>query len=168
MSLVHDLYRHMSWADATVWDTVVRLPAAPDQRVRGLMFHLHLTQHAFLKLWCGERVVLPEIAAFPTPESLRAWGRDFHQEVLPFLAALDGAALDQPRKVPWAKLFGEKLGRPPSGTTLGETLFQVPFHSTYHRGQVNARLRACELDPPLVDYIAWIWFGRPDPIWPTT
>ena len=42
---------------------------------------------------------------------------------------------------------------------------QVASHSTYHRGQVNARLREVGGTPPLVDYIAWIWFGRPAPNW---
>ena len=36
-------------------------------------------------------------------------------------------------------------------------------HSTYHRGQVNARLREIGAEPPLVDYIAWLWFDRPAP-----
>jgi uncharacterized damage-inducible protein DinB len=44
-------------------------------------------------------------------------------------------------------------------------MIQVATHSTYHRGQVNARLREVGGEPPLVDYIAWIWFGRPAPEW---
>jgi uncharacterized damage-inducible protein DinB len=40
------------------------------------------------------------------------------------------------------------------------------MHSTYHRGQVNARLRELGIEPPLTDYIAWIWFGRPEAEWP--
>ena len=47
--------------------------------------------------------------------------------------------------------------------TLAETALQVAMHSTYHRGQVNARLRQIGGEPPLVDFIAWIWFGRPAP-----
>jgi uncharacterized damage-inducible protein DinB len=51
-------------------------------------------------------------------------------------------------------------------TTVAETMLQVTFHSAYHRGQVSARLREVGVEPPLVDYIAWIWFGRPDAPWP--
>ncbi len=29
----------------------------------------------------------------------------------------------------------------------------------------DARLRDVGGEPPLVDYIAWIWFGRPAPAW---
>jgi uncharacterized damage-inducible protein DinB len=42
---------------------------------------------------------------------------------------------------------------------------QVISHSGYHRGQVNARLRAVDGKPTLVDYIAWIWFDRPTARW---
>jgi len=41
----------------------------------------------------------------------------------------------------------------------------VALHSLYHRGQVNARLREVGGTPPLVDYIAWLWFGRPAAEW---
>lgn len=54
---------------------------------------------------------------------------------------------------------------PPEALTdakLKEKLHQV---STYHRGQANSRLRELGGKPPLVDYIAWIWFGRPAPRW---
>jgi uncharacterized damage-inducible protein DinB len=67
--------------------------------------------------------------------------------------------------MPWVKSFEAQLGRTFSTPTLGETIFQVTSHSTYHRGQVNARLREVGGNPPLVDYIAWIWFGRPTPNW---
>jgi uncharacterized damage-inducible protein DinB len=59
------------------------------------------------------------------------------------------------------KRLGTKFAEP----TLAQTIFQVTSHSTYHRGQVNARLREVGAEPPLVDYIAWVWFGKPDPDW---
>ena len=49
---------------------------------------------------------------------------------------------------------------------MAETCLQVCSHSTYHRGQVNARLREIGAEPPLVDYIAWLWFERPAADWP--
>jgi uncharacterized damage-inducible protein DinB len=67
--------------------------------------------------------------------------------------------------MPWVRSFEAQLGRTLSTPTLAETIFQVTSHSTYHRGQVNARLREVGGEPPLVDYIAWIWFGRPEPSW---
>lgn len=39
------------------------------------------------------------------------------------------------------------------------------WRATYHRGQVNTWLRELGLEPPLVDFIAWVWFGKPAPDW---
>ena len=41
--------------------------------------------------------------------------------------------------------------------TSAETAPHVAMHTTHHRGQVNARLRELGAEPPLVDYIAWLW-----------
>jgi uncharacterized damage-inducible protein DinB len=43
----------------------------------------------------------------------------------------------------------------------------VPMHSQYHRGQVNARLKEVGGVPPNVDYILWVWVGRPVGLWPS-
>jgi uncharacterized damage-inducible protein DinB len=71
--------------------------------------------------------------------------------------------MTRPVVMPWAEEAARQRGMTPRRPTLAETVFQVTSHSTYHRGQVNARLRAVGGEPPLVDYIAWIWFGRPEP-----
>jgi uncharacterized damage-inducible protein DinB len=68
-------------------------------------------------------------------------------------------------EMPWARTLEARIGRSVTMPTLGETIQQVASHSTYHRGQINARLRDVGGEPPLVDYIAWIWFGRPAPEW---
>jgi uncharacterized damage-inducible protein DinB len=67
----------------------------------------------------------------------------------------------QLKPLPWSSMVEKRLGRPPGITTIGETALQVALHSTYHRGQVNARLRELGGEPPLVDYIAWLWQGKP-------
>jgi len=65
--------------------------------------------------------------------------------------------------IPWAKRYAKEEA---AAATLGDTLLQVPMHSTYHRGQVNARIRELGGEPPLVDYIVWVWLGRPAAEWP--
>jgi uncharacterized damage-inducible protein DinB len=42
---------------------------------------------------------------------------------------------------------------------------QVVLHSTHHRGQIVARVRELGGNPPLVDYIGWIWLGKPAAAW---
>jgi uncharacterized damage-inducible protein DinB len=73
--------------------------------------------------------------------------------------------LARPLVMPWVAQYEQQLGRTFDVATVGETACQVVSHSTHHRAQVNGRLRAVGGDPPLVDFIAWIWFGRPAPPW---
>ena len=68
-------------------------------------------------------------------------------------------------KLPWADIVERELGRQPESISVSETMLQIPMHSQYHRGQINARLRAVGGEPPRVDYIVWIWLGRPQADW---
>ncbi len=165
LDLFQDLFRHMEWADAAVWRAVLSSSAAAnDERIKNWLHHIHMVQHAFINVWreqphsanAGSELALAEL-----PE----WGGQFHQLAAGYLQTLSEEDLDSPMVMPWAKYLTKHLGRDPDGTTKGETILQVAEHSTYHRGQVNARLRELGSEPPLVDYIAWIWFGKPAVDW---
>ncbi len=164
---LNDLFRHMEWADAAVW-TAVRAgeAASTDAKLRETLHHIHVVQHAFLQLWRG---VAREKMSFPTFDALdplMAWGQAYYGEVFDHLGTLTNERISDPMPTPWADLVEKQIGRRPETATIGETARQVAFHSLYHRGQVNARLRELGGEPPLVDYIAWVWLGRPTPIWP--
>jgi uncharacterized damage-inducible protein DinB len=162
-----DLYRHMEWADAAVWTALLASEKAEaDQKLRNYFYHLHLVQRAFLRVWRGE----PREAPYPTfvdARSLMSWGRSYYGEAFAHLANVGDDILSRPMSLPWATMVEQRLGRAPEATTIGETALQVPFHTTYHRGQIAARLREVGGEPPLVDYIAWLWLGRPAPDWPS-
>jgi len=167
IDLLRELIRHMEWADAEVWRAVMaREAAANDARVRNLLTHLHVVQRLFLILWTKQPLDparrQPE---FATAADLLAWARTYYGEANHFLDALDENRLKEEVPMPWAKALEAQIGRPAVMPTLGETIQQVSSHSTYHRGQINARLREVGGEPPLVDYIAWIWLGRPTPNW---
>lgn len=165
---LREMMRQAEWADARVWSAVLALPVALDDAgVRDRLHHVHQVQWAYLAIWRGEPLRLPELSSFADAEALRGWGREFHREAAAYLDALgaDGAD-DVTREIrfPWADRLVEHFGaaRP---ATFGETVVQVASHSTYHRGQIGARLRELGGEPPLTDFIAWIWEGRPAPAW---
>jgi uncharacterized damage-inducible protein DinB len=167
--VIRDLYRHMEWADAHVWRAAEETAgAAADPVLRARLHHIHLVQRAFLSVWNGKPFDRREVAEFADLDALREWGRGYFPEVEVFLAALEDRDLDAVLELPWAVHLTELLGHAPAVTTLRDTLLQVAAHSTYHRGQVNLRLRELGTTPPLVDYIAWIWQGRPAAEWPAT
>ena len=162
-----DLYHHMQWADAAVWTSVLASEDGPtDAQLRESLYHLHVVQRAFLRAWRGE----PRETPYPTfadAVELARWARSYYDEVLPYLAAQEEEKLAEPMPLAWASMVEQRLGRAPHTTSIGDTLLQVTLHSLYHRGQVNARLRQIGGTPPLVDYIAWVWLGRPAAEWPT-
>lgn len=162
-----DLYRHMEWADATAWSSLLASESGrADEKLRDCLYHLHVVQRAFLRTWRGE----PRETPYPTfndAQSLMRWGRAYYDEAFAYLRTLSDEKLSEPMPLAWASMVEQRLGRAPEVTTIGETVLQVALHSMYHRGQVNARLRSIGVEPPLVDYIAWVWLGRPPADWPT-
>lgn len=166
MKALIDLYRHMEWADASVWAALLASAGGRDDaKIRGYFHHLHVVQHAFLRVWRGEPGDAP-YPAFDDAPSLMLWGRGYYGEALVHLGTLTDERLSEPMSVAWAAMVERAMGRPPEATTVGETVLQVALHSLYHRGQINARLREVGGEPPAVDYIAWVWLGRPAPGWP--
>jgi uncharacterized damage-inducible protein DinB len=169
LGLIRDLYRQMEWADAAVWRTIFEdtasTPAGEDPDLKGLLYHLHLVQNGFLSVWRAEPFAPPEAATLDA-SGIARWARGYHREVAGFLSGLKESDLDRPAPLPWAGEYTAEKGEEPHSTSLGETLVQVAMHSTHHRGQVCARLRQSGLEPPLVDYIGWLWFGKKAAEWP--
>jgi uncharacterized damage-inducible protein DinB len=166
--ILQQLVRHMEWADALVWRAVLAHPAAhADARTHERLHHVHMVQWAYLGIWRGERPDLPKAEAFPDLPSLHAWGRRFYPEADRYFETLAEAALSDRVDFPWAARLAARFGEV-HPVTLGEAVLQLASHSTYHRGQINARLREISGEPPLTDFIAWIWQGRPAPDWTDT
>jgi uncharacterized damage-inducible protein DinB len=157
---------HMGWADALIWSEVLDLPAAvDDERTRCLLHHVHLVHWAYLQLWRGERVDLRELAEFPDLPAVLRWGRAYYAALPGFIGTLEPADLERPIAFPWATELAEHYGEI-HPTSVRQSLVQIPMHSAYHRGQVNTRIRELGGEPPLTDFVAWTWAGRPAAVWP--
>ncbi len=166
LGLIRDLLRHMEWADAIVWRAVLASSSATtDDVTKTRLHHIHMVQRAFLNVWRE----VPHSANAGTDLDLVAlakWGREYHGSLGEYVGDLTESDLDKPVVLPWAKFLTKELGRDPAAASFAETMVQVSAHSTYHRGQINARLRELGAEPPLTDFIAWIWFGKPEADWP--
>ncbi len=167
LDVIRDLFRHMEWADASVWRALLRNDAArADASMHERLHHIHLVQHAFFTLWREERLDLPEASTFADLPALGRWARGYYRSLTPQLDLFEDVMLTRVLHIPWSARFMKPFGREAAGVTVGESMLQVASHSTNHRGQVNMRLREMGGDAPLVDYIAWLWLGRPDHVWP--
>ena len=164
---LQNLYRHMEWADAAVWEAVFKSESArADEKLRGYFYHLHLVQHSWLRAWRGEAADAP-FPTFSDCESVYEWGRRYYDVIFAHFKQLTDAGIAEAMKLPWGDFVEKQLGRAPAPITIGETMQQIPLHSLYHRGQINARLREVGGEPPTVDYIVWIWLEKPRAKWPS-
>lgn len=157
------LLAHAEWADALIWKSVLAA-GAEDADLREKLHHLHMVQEQYLRIWRQRPVHPPDLASFPTLAALGDWARGFYRELPSFLDSLLPGAAAQEVRLPWADHLAERfeVARP---VTWAETVLQVVMHSGYHRGQVARRLRELGAEPPLTDFIAWIWMGRPAADW---
>ena len=169
VELFRDLYPYMEWADATVWRVALASDAGrQDEKVRELLHHLHLVQRLFLALWTNQSPVAiaqSKASDFTQLLELKAWAHSYYGEVRGFLETADSSILERRLVMPWVKEYEAQLGMTFKEPSIGETMFQVVNHTTHHRAQVNARLRVVGAEPSVVDYIGWVWFGRPAANW---
>jgi len=160
-SLLRDLYAHQVWADAEHWRAIGSQAAARDDTaIRDRLHHITLVQRLFL--WAvGNRqdaFGFTKSEEFPSFDALRTYAREHHDRLAQAVAAMTDARLAESIAIPW-------LPDPPLSLTVAEALTQAAMHTHYHRGQNATRLRELGGEPPMNDYIYWLWKGRPEPIW---
>jgi len=156
----------MTWADTEVWEKVFTFSAAQnDERIKKLLYHLHQVQYAFFSLWNNTPIELPKSETFPDLKSIAKWGFDYHQKLNDFLSSQNELDKDKSIQIPWSVFMERRIGKKVVPATLEETMLQTAMHSTYHRAQVNTRLREIGGEPPSVDFIIWVWLGKPKADW---
>lgn len=156
------LIEHMKWADAEVWKKVISFPAAEnDDKIKKLLYHIHQVQYAFLSLWNNASIELPKAENFKDLKSIAKWGFDYQQKLNVFLSSDITKKKDMIVEIPWAKFMERRTGKRVVSATFEETMIQVASHSSYHRGQINTRFRELGGEPPSVDFIVWVWLGKP-------
>ena len=161
LNQLKDLYAHMEWADAQIWNTIeANSDAQSDEALRERLFHIHMTQCLFLKSWRNEEIVYEKANAYPTFEAVKKLMEGYYQDLPVFVDSLTDSDLAQPMVMPWVRFFERRLGQPAVDTTLGETMYQIASHSVHHRAQVNLQLREHGSEPPFIDYIVWALVGQ--------
>ena len=159
------LLTHMEWADAHSWRAVRDLRTAlTDERLKFLFHHIHLVQSVYLQAWRGDPFQMTELSAYADLAAIEGWARPYYREVAAYANAVDDAKFAQPVDFPWSAMIVEKFGKA-LPVTLSESAWQVFSHTTYHRGQIATRIRELGGDPPLVDFLVWVWGGKPAPDW---
>ena len=154
---LRDLLRHEAWADARLLQALESCSGAwDDSTIREKLHHSHTVQMVYLALLRDEPLDLEKLQRpFSSFGDLRASVKEYHRSVGPMFESLSPDDLERivVLNVP---------GHPERRNTVREALLQVATHSHYHRAQLATRLRELGGDPPLTDFIVWVWDGRPD------
>ncbi len=159
------LISHMEWADAQIWKSVLSLPSLHhDDWLKEHLHHYHSTQWAYGQILLKLPLMVPELSAFPDIRSLGLWVRRFYGEVSPKLAGCSEEQYQQNVEFPFAEKVAERLGSV-SPATVGESIIQLALHSAHHRGQIVVKLREAGGEPPVTDFIAWVWMRCPAADW---
>jgi uncharacterized damage-inducible protein DinB len=108
--------------------------------------------------------VLTELSAYPNLAAIETWARPFYPLASAYAQTIEESRLVEPVDFPWKAMIIEKMGRM-LPVTLSESTWQVFLHTSYHRGQISTRIRELGGEPPLIDYLYWVWNGRPAPQW---
>jgi uncharacterized damage-inducible protein DinB len=163
---INSLLMHMKWADAEVWKKVLTFKAAEnDERIKKLLYHIHQVQYAFYSLWIDHLMEIPKLDTFKNLESITKWCADYQKKLDEYLLSSTEDLKDRIINIPWSIFMERRTGKKVVPATLEETMLQVALHSTYHRAQVNIRLRELGGEPPSVDFIVWVWLGKPKADW---
>ena len=162
---LRELYAHMEWADAKVWSVALKPGrASTDESLRDKLLHIHRTQRGYLNMWTDRPQETGPSNVTDLAEIYR-WAHPYYAEVQAFLATADSSTLALPVSEPFRQRMEQGAGAARSDLTIGDTVCDVPSHTAHHRGQLNVRLRELDGVPPMVDYVVWVWSGRPAAEW---
>ncbi|HZG83342.1 DinB family protein [Paenibacillus sp.] len=140
------MLQHMAWADRKIGKALAEAENPPAEAVRWYAHIVTAEMNWLSRLTGGDSFVAP---LFPEWDVATAVAQS--EETLPkyeaFLACVD----DFSRMVEYKNSAGE-----PFRTSVNDILTHVFLHGSYHRGQINARLRTAGLEPTPVDYIVFV------------
>lgn len=159
------LFTHMEWADSLIWKSVSGTEAArQDRTVMERLHHIHVVQRIYLQMWLGQPNRGRELSAFNDLLEVHSWARDYYRDLWKFIESVDAEVFSQSVEFPWAEELVKWFGEARSAT-VQEAIVQVAMHTSHHRGQLCTMIRHLGGEPPLVDFIGWVWMGKPNAAW---
>ena len=158
LAFLRDLLAHAEWANAVFFHAWAKSPGRDHEEMRRRVGHVVGVQEAFLNMLRGEPFGRPPDGPPPGFDELRIWAERSHASLRSFADSLDEAALARTVHIPW-------FPDPPCVITVAEAMVQVAMHTQHHRGQLMTRLKDHGGEPRNVDWIIWLWKGKPVGRW---
>jgi uncharacterized damage-inducible protein DinB len=137
------LFTYNDWANKLVLDTLEKMEPPPQALER--MSHLITTQQVWMARITGSRGPVDLFPEYPISE-LRDMNANSTESWLTFTSRL-------PKDRHLEMISYRTSDGSPKESMLIDILAHVINHSTHHRGQVVASIRAAGLAPPATDFI---------------
>jgi uncharacterized damage-inducible protein DinB len=153
-----DLMAHAEWANAVFFNAWGKSPARDNEEMRQRVGHVVGVQDGFLAVLRGQSPGRPPEGPPPSFEQLKSKAQASHKGLRDFAGSLDKDGLARTVRIPW-------FPDPPCVISVAEALVQAAMHTQHHRGQLMTRLKDNGGEPKNVDWIIWLWKGRPEPRW---
>jgi uncharacterized damage-inducible protein DinB len=153
-----DLMAHAEWANAVFFHAWGKSPAREHEEMRRRVDHVVGVQAAFLAILRDEPPGGPPDGAPPFFDALKARAQASHADLRAFAGSLDDTSAGRKVRIAW-------FPDPPCVITAAEALVQVAMHTQHHRGQLMTRLKDFGGEPKNVDWIIWLWRGKPQARW---
>ncbi len=151
------LYAYNRWADRLILDACRKL--SPEQygaepvpgwsSIRSSIVHIAVATEGWLRGVAGETIEsVPTEAELATVDDAEKWLDQAYRTFDDLAPSLSPESLSTPRTF---------SGRGRTAVLLPwAVLRHVVNHSTYHRGQVAAKLKRLGFEPPMTDMIIWV------------
>lgn len=158
LDFLRELLAHCEWANAVFFHTWGKTPARDHEELRRRVGHVVGVQQGFLSVLNGEAAGGPPDGPPASYEDLKTRAVATHRGLGGFAAALTSETLSRTVQIPW-------FPDPPCVVTAAEALVQAAMHTQHHRGQCMTRLKDFGGEPKNVDWIIWLWKGKPEARW---
>jgi uncharacterized damage-inducible protein DinB len=155
---LRELLAHAEWANAVFFHAWGKSPARDHEEMRRRVDHVVGVQNGFLAVLRGEAPGGPPGGPPSSYEHLRAAAEASHAGLRAFAGGLDAEGLTRTVRIPW-------FPDPPCVISVADALVQAAMHTQHHRGQLMTRLRDFGGEPKNVDWIIWLWRGKPQARW---
>ncbi len=156
-----DSFNHMKWADLQIWNEInISKSILNDEKIAELIFHIHLVQNMFLNVWIDSEYSIDR--KNKSIDYAKTLANRFYTDLNLFTKEFEKIDFEMETYLPWAGMLKRVIGKEANKTQLNETIMQLIQHSTYHRAQINKRIREIGEQPAATDYIYWAWIGKPE------
>ena len=156
---LRDLMGHQEWADAVFFHIWSKAEGTwDDEEVRRRTEHNLFVQEGFRSLILGEPVGHWNEGPPPSFLELKKQAHKATALCRDLVGKMEEKKLADIVKPPWAPDTLHHI-------TVADALVQVAMHTQHHRGQNITRLKQLGGKTVNVDWIIWLWKGKPEGRW---